>query len=59
MKQFSLKSKGRLIKSNNGFFQQALQGDLGTLDSCLANELYLRTISVNVGMLESMNEKTD
>ncbi|KAI7979958.1 hypothetical protein LOK49_Contig214G00059 [Camellia lanceoleosa] len=30
-------------------FQQALQGALGTLNSCLNNELHLRTISANIG----------
>ncbi|THG22101.1 hypothetical protein TEA_014408 [Camellia sinensis var. sinensis] len=29
-------------------FQQALQGALGTLNSCLNNELHLRTISANI-----------
>nr|YP_010156278.1 AtpF [Pternopetalum davidii]QQY86463.1 AtpF [Pternopetalum davidii] len=32
-------------------FQQALQGALGTLSSCLNNELHLRTIRANIGML--------
>uniref|UniRef100_A0A5P8FVL3 ATP synthase subunit b, chloroplastic n=22 Tax=Adoxaceae TaxID=4206 RepID=A0A5P8FVL3_SAMNI len=40
-------------------FQQALQGALGTLNSCLNNELHLRTISANIGMLGAMNEITD
>nr|YP_009162247.1 ATP synthase CF0 B subunit [Scutellaria baicalensis]YP_010157767.1 ATP synthase CF0 subunit I [Scutellaria amoena]YP_010248377.1 ATP synthase CF0 B subunit [Scutellaria rehderiana]YP_010297416.1 CF0 subunit I [Scutellaria likiangensis]QJS33749.1 ATP systhase CF0 B subunit [Scutellaria przewalskii]QJS34184.1 ATP systhase CF0 B subunit [Scutellaria altaica]UNP49449.1 ATP synthase CF0 subunit I [Scutellaria grandiflora]AKJ77153.1 ATP synthase CF0 B subunit [Scutellaria baicalensis]AVA08921. len=40
-------------------FQQALQGALGTLNSCLNNELHLRTISANIGMLEAMKEITD
>nr|YP_010872471.1 ATP synthase CF0 subunit I [Lindenbergia indica]URQ18961.1 ATP synthase CF0 subunit I [Lindenbergia indica] len=40
-------------------FQQALQGALGTLNSCLNNELHLRTISVNIGMLGAMKEITD
>nr|QIS91737.1 ATP synthase CF0 B subunit [Boholia nematostylis] len=40
-------------------FQQALQGALGTLNSCLTNELHLRTISANIGMLGSIKEKTD
>nr|YP_011034323.1 ATP synthase CF0 subunit I [Uncaria rhynchophylloides]WRI57830.1 ATP synthase CF0 subunit I [Uncaria rhynchophylloides] len=42
-------------------FQQALQGALGTLNSCLNlnNELHLRTISANIGMLGSMKEITD
>nr|YP_010523518.1 ATPase I subunit [Isodon pseudoirroratus]UXP81431.1 ATPase I subunit [Isodon pseudoirroratus] len=40
-------------------FQQALQGALGTLNSCLTNELHLRTISVNIGMLGAMKEITD
>nr|AWI70490.1 ATP synthase CF0 B subunit [Leuconotis anceps] len=40
-------------------FQQALQGALGTLKSCLNNELHLRTIRANIGMLGSMKEITD
>nr|YP_010888635.1 ATP synthase CF0 subunit I [Pedicularis megalantha]WJJ68411.1 ATP synthase CF0 subunit I [Pedicularis megalantha] len=40
-------------------FQQALQGALGTLNSCLTAELHLRTISVNVGMLGAMKEITE
>nr|QHD44480.1 AtpF [Actaea simplex] len=40
-------------------FQQALQGALGTLNSCLNNELHLRTISANVGMFGAMKEITD
>ena len=39
--------------------QQALQGALGTLNSCLNNELHLRTISANIGMLGTMKEITD
>nr|ANP95928.1 ATP synthase CF0 subunit I [Pyrola rotundifolia] len=40
-------------------FQQALEGALGTLNSCLNTELHLRTIIVNIGMFEAMKEKTD
>nr|YP_010848919.1 ATP synthase CF0 subunit I [Myriopteron extensum]WEV93569.1 ATP synthase CF0 subunit I [Myriopteron extensum] len=40
-------------------FQQALRGALGTLNSCLNNELHLRTISANIGMLGSMKKITD
>ncbi|KAL8551684.1 hypothetical protein ACS0TY_000669 [Phlomoides rotata] len=40
-------------------FQQALQVIIGTLNSCLNNELHLRTISVNIGMLGVMKEITD
>nr|YP_010544445.1 ATP synthase CF0 subunit I [Digitalis purpurea]UYG22455.1 ATP synthase CF0 subunit I [Digitalis purpurea] len=40
-------------------FQQALQGALGTLNSSLNNELHLRTISANIGMLGAMKERTD
>nr|ATL60256.1 ATP synthase CF0 B subunit [Hillia triflora] len=40
-------------------FQQALQGALGTLNSCLNNELHLHTISSNIGMLGSMKEITN
>nr|YP_010636011.1 ATP synthase CF0 subunit I [Boeica ferruginea]WBQ48480.1 ATP synthase CF0 subunit I [Boeica ferruginea] len=39
--------------------QQALQGALGTLNSCLNNELHLRTISANIEMLGAMKEITD
>nr|YP_009767899.1 ATP synthase CF0 B subunit [Pterogyne nitens]QIS98517.1 ATP synthase CF0 B subunit [Pterogyne nitens] len=37
-------------------FQQALQGALGTLNSCLNNELHLRTISANIGMFGAIKE---
>nr|YP_010461179.1 ATP synthase CF0 subunit I [Titanotrichum oldhamii]UUF92109.1 ATP synthase CF0 subunit I [Titanotrichum oldhamii] len=40
-------------------FHQALQGALGTLNSCLNNELHLRTISANIGMLGAIKEITD
>nr|YP_010459119.1 ATP synthase CF0 subunit I [Physocarpus amurensis]UUB71012.1 ATP synthase CF0 subunit I [Physocarpus amurensis] len=40
-------------------FQQALQGALGTLNSCLNNELHLRTISSNIGMFGTVKEITD
>nr|YP_010572947.1 ATP synthase CF0 subunit I [Camellia obtusifolia]QZH80002.1 ATP synthase CF0 subunit I [Camellia gigantocarpa]UKE80766.1 ATP synthase CF0 subunit I [Camellia gigantocarpa]UZH44728.1 ATP synthase CF0 subunit I [Camellia obtusifolia] len=40
-------------------FQQALQGALGTLNSCLNNEFHLRTISANIGMFGAMKEITD
>nr|YP_009435919.1 ATP synthase CF0 subunit I [Carpodetus serratus]UDN41465.1 ATP synthase CF0 subunit I [Carpodetus arboreus]UDN41553.1 ATP synthase CF0 subunit I [Carpodetus archboldianus]UDN41641.1 ATP synthase CF0 subunit I [Carpodetus montanus]ATG26097.1 ATP synthase CF0 subunit I [Carpodetus serratus]UDN41729.1 ATP synthase CF0 subunit I [Carpodetus serratus] len=40
-------------------FQQALQGALGTLNGCLNNELHLRTISANIGILGAMKEITD
>nr|YP_010044890.1 ATP synthase CF0 subunit I [Dianyuea turbinata]QPF96090.1 ATP synthase CF0 subunit I [Dianyuea turbinata] len=40
-------------------FQQALQGALGTLNSCLTNDLHLRTISANIGMFGAMKEITD
>nr|YP_009770572.1 ATP synthase CF0 B subunit [Sesbania grandiflora]YP_010150940.1 ATP synthase CF0 subunit I [Sesbania cannabina]QIT01274.1 ATP synthase CF0 B subunit [Sesbania grandiflora]QJQ80044.1 ATP synthase CF0 subunit I [Sesbania cannabina]QQV73327.1 ATP synthase CF0 subunit I [Sesbania cannabina] len=39
--------------------QQALQGALGTLNSCLNNELHLRTIGVNIGMFGAMKEKNN
>nr|QGI24874.1 ATP synthase CF0 subunit I [Kadsura coccinea]QOH91354.1 ATP synthase CF0 B subunit [Kadsura coccinea] len=38
-------------------FQQALQGALGTLKSCLNSELHLRTVSANIGTLGAMNMK--
>ncbi|THG00579.1 hypothetical protein TEA_001458 [Camellia sinensis var. sinensis] len=40
-------------------FQQALQGALGILNSCLNSELHLRTISANIGILGAMEEITD
>nr|YP_010693925.1 AtpF [Impatiens arguta]WCD66618.1 AtpF [Impatiens arguta] len=40
-------------------FQQALEGALGTLNSCLNNELHLRTISANIGMFGTIKEITD
>ena len=40
-------------------FQQALQGALGTLNSCLNNELHLRTISANIDMFGTMKEITN
>nr|YP_009441426.1 ATP synthase CF0 B subunit [Portulaca oleracea]ATN40568.1 ATP synthase CF0 B subunit [Portulaca oleracea]QBC69366.1 ATP synthase CF0 subunit I [Portulaca oleracea] len=40
-------------------FQQALQGALGTLNSCLNNELHLRAINANIGMFGAMKEITD
>nr|YP_009403634.1 ATP synthase CF0 subunit I [Hypsela tridens]ASA34827.1 ATP synthase CF0 subunit I [Hypsela tridens] len=39
--------------------QQALEGALGTLNSCLNNELHLRTISVNISILGAMQEITN
>nr|YP_010304228.1 ATP synthase CF0 subunit I [Notholirion thomsonianum]ULM61932.1 ATP synthase CF0 subunit I [Notholirion thomsonianum] len=40
-------------------FQQALQGALGTLNSCLNNELHFRTISANINTLGAMEKITD
>nr|UGY85630.1 ATP synthase CF0 subunit I [Canna indica] len=40
-------------------FQQALQGALGTLNSCLNSELHFRTIRANIGILGTMQEITD
>nr|WDS81007.1 ATP synthase CF0 subunit I [Stephania cephalantha] len=40
-------------------FQQALQGALETLNSCLNSELHLRTISTNIGMLGAIKEIID
>nr|QYB17920.1 ATP synthase CF0 subunit I [Flemingia macrophylla] len=37
--------------------QQALQGALGTLNSCLNNELHFRTVNVNIGIFGTMKEK--
>nr|AHA12741.1 ATP synthase CF0 subunit I [Canna indica] len=40
-------------------FQQALQGALGTLNSCLNSELHFLTIRANIGILGTMQEITD
>nr|YP_009249020.1 ATP synthase CF0 subunit I [Baxteria australis]AMW67072.1 ATP synthase CF0 subunit I [Baxteria australis] len=40
-------------------FQQALQGALGILNSCLNSELHFRTIRANIGILGAMKEITD
>nr|YP_009231736.1 ATP synthase CF0 subunit I [Goodyera procera]AMA07003.1 ATP synthase CF0 subunit I [Goodyera procera] len=40
-------------------FQQALQRALGTLNNCLNSELHFRTISANIGILGSVEERTD
>nr|QTI91367.1 ATP synthase CF0 subunit I [Ferocactus setispinus] len=40
-------------------FQQALQGALETLNSCLNNELHLRIINANINMFCTMKEITD
>nr|YP_010174611.1 ATP synthase CF0 subunit I [Salvadora persica]QSJ55418.1 ATP synthase CF0 subunit I [Salvadora persica] len=40
-------------------FQQALQGAIGTLNSCLSNELHFRTINANIGMFGTIKELTD
>nr|YP_009468015.1 ATP synthase CF0 subunit I [Aristida ternipes]YP_009655879.1 AtpF [Aristida pruinosa]YP_010270508.1 ATP synthase CF0 subunit I [Aristida adscensionis]AVA08292.1 ATP synthase CF0 subunit I [Aristida ternipes]QCO44303.1 AtpF [Aristida pruinosa]UJY97439.1 ATP synthase CF0 subunit I [Aristida adscensionis] len=38
-------------------FQQALQGALGTLNSCLNTELHFRTIRANIGILGAIEWK--
>lgn len=40
-------------------FQQALEGALGTLNTCLNSELHFRTISANIGILGTMEEITN
>nr|YP_010425912.1 CF0 subunit I [Suaeda physophora]USL47490.1 CF0 subunit I [Suaeda physophora] len=40
-------------------FQQALQGALGTLNSCLNKELHLRTINANIGVFGLVDEITN
>ncbi|RID72308.1 hypothetical protein BRARA_C04208 [Brassica rapa] len=40
-------------------FQQALQGAIKTLNSCLSNELHLRTINANISMFGTMKKITD
>nr|YP_009920518.1 ATP synthase CF0 subunit I [Crateva unilocularis]QMQ99675.1 ATP synthase CF0 subunit I [Crateva unilocularis] len=40
-------------------FQQAFQGAIETLNSCLSNELHLRTINANISMFGTMKEITD
>nr|QVX30834.1 ATP synthase CF0 subunit I [Lonchocarpus utilis] len=37
--------------------QKALEGALGTLNSCLNNELHLRTVNANIDMFGEMKEK--
>nr|AVE14518.1 AtpF [Angelica tsinlingensis] len=37
-------------------FQQALEGALGTLNSCLNNELHLRTISANISIFGAIKD---
>nr|BBB03173.1 ATP synthase CF0 B chain [Neuwiedia zollingeri var. singapureana] len=39
-------------------FQQALQRALGTINSCLTSKLHFRAISVNIGILGSVEEIT-
>nr|YP_009155785.1 ATP synthase CF0 B subunit [Oryza officinalis]YP_009161186.1 AtpF [Oryza punctata]YP_009368862.1 ATP synthase CF0 subunit I [Oryza rhizomatis]YP_009368949.1 ATP synthase CF0 subunit I [Oryza eichingeri]YP_009369036.1 ATP synthase CF0 subunit I [Oryza alta]YP_009369123.1 ATP synthase CF0 subunit I [Oryza grandiglumis]YP_009369210.1 ATP synthase CF0 subunit I [Oryza latifolia]YP_010004404.1 ATP synthase CF0 subunit I [Oryza malampuzhaensis]AGY93105.1 ATP synthase CF0 subunit I [Oryza sativ len=39
-------------------FQQAVQGALGTLNSCLNTELHFRTIRANIGILGAMEWKS-
>nr|YP_010517851.1 ATP synthase CF0 subunit I [Linum pallescens]UXN84007.1 ATP synthase CF0 subunit I [Linum pallescens] len=39
--------------------QRALQGALGTLNSCLTDELHLHTVSANIAMFSAMKEKMD
>nr|QGQ56407.1 ATP synthase CF0 subunit I [Cheirostylis chinensis] len=39
--------------------QQALKRALGTLNNCLNSELHFRTISANIGILGSVEERTD
>nr|QVO52445.1 ATP synthase CF0 subunit I [Oxyrhachis gracillima] len=38
-------------------FQQAVQGALGTLNSCLNTELHFRTIRANIGILGAIKRK--
>lgn len=40
-------------------FQQALQGALGTLNSCLNSELHFRMIRANIRILGAMQKITD
>lgn len=40
-------------------FRQALQGAIGTLNSCLSNELHLRTINANLCIFGTMKEIMD
>nr|YP_010178238.1 AtpF [Impatiens monticola]YP_010179016.1 ATP synthase CF0 B subunit [Impatiens mengtszeana]YP_010242375.1 AtpF [Impatiens chlorosepala]QTJ25507.1 AtpF [Impatiens chlorosepala]QUV73922.1 AtpF [Impatiens monticola]QUV74011.1 AtpF [Impatiens monticola]QUV75233.1 ATP synthase CF0 B subunit [Impatiens mengtszeana]WCD59889.1 AtpF [Impatiens chlorosepala] len=46
-------------KVRQRIFQQALEAALGALNSCLNNELHLRTISANIGMFGTIKEITD
>ncbi|CAN6440733.1 unnamed protein product [Victoria cruziana] len=47
------------LEQLENFFQQALQGSLGTLNNCLNGELHLRTIGANICILGAMKEITD
>nr|YP_009828830.1 ATP synthase CF0 subunit I [Enhalus acoroides]QJC59061.1 ATP synthase CF0 subunit I [Enhalus acoroides]QNH93442.1 ATP synthase CF0 subunit I [Enhalus acoroides]UWV91931.1 ATP synthase CF0 subunit I [Enhalus acoroides] len=40
-------------------FQQALEGALGTLNHCWNSELHFRTISANIGILGTMEKRTN
>nr|YP_009454433.1 ATP synthase CF0 subunit I [Daniellia pilosa]AUF70231.1 ATP synthase CF0 subunit I [Daniellia pilosa] len=48
--------QGAINQVRQRVFQQALQEALGTLNSCLNNELHLRTINANLGMFGAMKE---
>ena len=39
--------------------QRALQGALGTLNSCLTDELHFHTVSANIAMFGVMKERKD
>nr|YP_009557530.1 ATP synthase CF0 subunit I [Macarthuria keigheryi]QBC72367.1 ATP synthase CF0 subunit I [Macarthuria keigheryi] len=56
---FNFEQQRAINQVRQRVFQQALQGALGTLNSCLNNELHLRTINNNIGMFGAMKEITD
>ncbi|RZC81235.1 hypothetical protein C5167_043815 [Papaver somniferum] len=57
--QFRFEQQKAINQVRQRVFQQALQGALGTLNSCLNSELHLHTINANIGMFGAMKEITD
>nr|YP_010287029.1 ATP synthase CF0 subunit I [Hydrocharis chevalieri]UKT61093.1 ATP synthase CF0 subunit I [Hydrocharis chevalieri] len=48
--------EGAINQVRQRVFQQALEGALGTLNTCLNSELHFRTIRANIGILVTMEE---
>nr|YP_010361432.1 ATP synthase CF0 subunit I [Cratoxylum arborescens]UNQ86992.1 ATP synthase CF0 subunit I [Cratoxylum arborescens] len=55
--RISFEQEKALNQVRQRVFQQALQRALGTLNSRLTNELHLRIISANIGMLGTIKKK--